>query len=846
MKLDHIINSPRITLWEARARIEHPEDMILDQGVQGAHAALQILKSTAERPQQVSLKWDGSPSLIMGWRNGEFILTDKAGFSAKSYDGLTRSQDAIRDMILARKQKDASPEAQAARAQYAAKISGLYNKLKHVVPPNFPGFIQGDLMYTQTPQIVQGAYEFQPVKVKYRIPVHTDLGKQIGASQVGIVFHSKYDDPTDADPQAVRDLHELGFQSSHGVLILPHEVTFSQTLSLDDHAWHVAQSLIKNNENHIRQFLDPVGLTHMEIKTLPGILKSFVAHKAQQGDDDFSQAPAQFIEYVQSGNSKVSVKMAPRIINWIHDHVKGYNTIWQFMGMVVGLKMDLKRQMDTQTSKEIHAQLHDEPGHEGFVSVTPDGVIKLVDRATFMKKTLTEQHTVQADAPHRVVFTFLRANPPTTGHVKVIRKVAQVAQGSDYWIFLSHSQDAKQNPLSWHQKAHFLGKMTPSHKSHLAVGAQFDQVKTPLLAADWLYAQGYRDWVMVVGSDRVDDMTKLLSAWNSEEIRDKYGRDAVQIEIQSAGERDPDSDQVSGMSATKMRNWAAQGDSESFIQHSGLPDSDAQHMYDLVVQALQNKKKVQEMWGLGKPELQPDRTQPPATTDAQVLANWVQDVIMHAKQAGKDPVWMLSLKNPLGVWAPLMKQLGAQGVQQVRHVLIQEAHMAHMLDQAVLSEPGGLREQHDASSGTIVKLKLTKPSAQKLSEWCASHSLNCVHAHKLHMTIIFSPDHLPELYKLNHTAIKLKAQPKYWRLLGNQTLALCVHAPQADVLHDKLRMLGATHEYDTFISHVSVNYVWSSRKPLPAQVPDFTLEFDLIQVEPIDANWKVNSRSLKR
>lgn len=697
MKLDHIINSPQLSLLEARARIEHPEDMILDQGVNGARTALRILKATAEQPHQVSLKWDGSPSLIAGWRDGEFILTDKAGFSAKSYQGLTTSSQDIYRMILSRKQKDTSPEAQKAREQYAAKISGLYDKLKQVVPENFPGFVQGDLMYTQTPPIVSGAYEFQPVKVKYRIPVNSELGKQIGSHDVGIVFHSKYDDPTDTDPQALRDLDQLGFQNTPHVLILPHEVSFTQTLSLDPHALHVAQSLIQNKSDQIRQFLDPVGLTQNEIKALPGIMKSFVAHKAQQGEDDFTQAPEQFIEYVQSAQSKVSAKMAPRIINWIHDHVTGYNAIWQFIQLVVGLKMDLKSQMDTQTSREIHAQLNQEPGHEGFVSVTPEGVVKLVDRARFMKKTLQEQVLAQSDAPHRVVFTFLRANPPTTGHVKVIKKVAQVAQGSDYWIFLSHSQDAKKNPLTWAQKAHFLSKMIPNHKGHIAVGAQFEKVRTPLLAADWLYEQGYRDWVMVVGSDRVEDMTQLLSAWNSEEIRNKYGRDPVQIEVISAGERDPDSDQVSGMSATKMRNWVHQADAQSFITHSGLPEPDAWDMYHQVAQALKKQKQMTEMWGLGKPDPAPDRTQPPKTQDPRKLANWVQDVTHHTQRTGGDHIWLLSLRNPLGVWAPLMKQLGAEGVQQVRQVLRQDPHMARLLDQAVFSEPGGLREQHDAS-----------------------------------------------------------------------------------------------------------------------------------------------------
>lgn len=840
MKLDHIIHQPDLTLLEAKARIEHPEDMILDQGVKGGQTALRILKITADQPHQVSVKWDGSPSLIMGWRGDEFILTDKAGFSAKSYDGMTTSAQAIEAMIMMRKIRDASESAVQARHTYARTIAGLYDRLKQVVPRSFSGFAQGDLMYTQTPPVVAGAYEFAPVKVKYRVPVDSELGKQIGASDVGMVIHSVYDDPQDDEPRSLRDVHELGFKNTAGVCILPHEMQIAHTLSLDDHAYAVAQKLLSAKGGLISEFLNPVQLADAQIKALPSIMKSFVSHKAAKGDDDFSQAASEFLTYVTSPDSKVSAKMAPRIISHIQQHLTAYNAIWQFVGLVVGIKMDLKSQIDAQVGHTVAASLRGQPGHEGFVSVTPEGIIKLVNRAEFMRKDLTESRNSVPGTSSRVVFSFMRANPPTTGHVKVLDQIARHAQGDDYWIFLSQSQDVKKNPLSWADKAHYLGKLAPEHKGHMAVGAEFEKIKTPLLALDWLYDQGYTDVTMVVGSDRVASMTDLLMAWNSEPILSKFNREPIRIQVQSAGERDPDSDDVSGMSATKMRTWAQSGDQAQFVAHSGLPEADAHEMYEKVRQGLKVKTPVKEMWGLGKPDLKVDPTNPPRTQDYHKLALWVQDVIAQAQSKGGDATRLLSLRNPQGVWAPLMMRLGADKLENIRQILRQDPEMARMLDKAPFVESVNLKEQQ-AGSGTIIKLKPTAQTARKLAKWCTENKIPCVAPHKLHMTIIFSPDHLPDMTKLNHMQIRLTAHPVSWRLLGDQTLALITQSPQADQLHDKLRSMGATHEYDNFISHVSVNYAWNPRKLLPSQVPDFTLQFEQIQVEPIDNNWKARS-----
>ena len=166
-----------------------------------------------------------------------------------------------------------------------------------------------------------------------------------------------------------------------------------------------------------------------------------------------------------------------------------------------------------------------------------------------------------------VVFTFGRFNPPTIGHKKLIIAVENVARskGGDFFIYPSHTQDAKKNPLTQTQKISYMHKIFPKHDSNIIAS----RGKTALHIASELYDIGkYRNLVMVVGSDRVQDFKKILERYNGEDKAHGF-YEFEKIEVVSAGERDPDSDGVEGMSASKMRAAAVEGDFESF--RSGVP-----------------------------------------------------------------------------------------------------------------------------------------------------------------------------------------------------------------------------------------------------------------------------------
>ena len=192
------------------------------------------------------------------------------------------------------------------------------------------------------------------------------------------------------------------------------------------------------------------------------------------------------------------------------------------------------------------------------------------------------------------VFTFGRFNPPTIGHEKLIKVVASTAtkENGDYFIYMSHSQDAKKNPLNYAHKMMFMKLMFPTHRSNIAKS----NARHALEVASQLYDTGhYSKLVMVVGSDRVKEFKKILNQYNGE--KKKHGfYDFKQIEVISAGERDPDADGAEGMSASKMRAAVAEGDYDSFKMGvpAGVSEKDCHNLFYAVAKGM--KMKLKEEW----------------------------------------------------------------------------------------------------------------------------------------------------------------------------------------------------------------------------------------------------------
>jgi hypothetical protein len=379
MKIFEIATPRKKVLAEAKARIDHPEDLVFEEGASGATRALNAMVHASANPSATTVKWDGTPAIIFGRDENGFVLTDKAGFGAKKYDGMARSQKMFQDMIFNRK-----PD-QPGRMEYSSQIAKLYPMLEQAVPVRFKGYIQGDIMWMSTPVVHDGVIEIQPLKVKYSVPATSDLGKKIRKSNAGIVVHSMFESRDEEEPRAIESVEALGLKQVPGLVVLSPQMQVEATAyPLPRKEIDLVKSLIAKSGPSIDKMLDNMTVGALKISNLSDIFKSFLNYKAGQGEHGLDGN--EFLTWLKNPISKISASKQANVIEHLNNNKAGFEAIWKLANALISLKYALKSQMDLATGSHVTATIRDEPGHEGFVSDTPHGKIKLVNRPVFMKK----------------------------------------------------------------------------------------------------------------------------------------------------------------------------------------------------------------------------------------------------------------------------------------------------------------------------------------------------------------------------------------------------------------------------------------------------------------------------
>ena len=184
-----------------------------------------------------------------------------------------------------------------------------------------------------------------------------------------------------------------------------------------------------------------------------------------------------------------------------------------------------------------------------------------------------------------VVFAFGRFNPPTVGHQKLIDRVITMAKRVKGLpvLYVSASQDKKKNPLTAKQKLDYLKKVYP-RGIKLLPATNKERTFMEILKNN--FDKKYTDVYMIAGSDRVAEFKRLIKSYNGKD----YNFDTVNVV--SAGERDPDADGVSGISASKMREFATRNDYKNFRSNlmTGTKEKDAMKLF----KDLKNQMGVRE------------------------------------------------------------------------------------------------------------------------------------------------------------------------------------------------------------------------------------------------------------
>jgi hypothetical protein len=351
-------------------RIEHPEDLVFDANpAAGLQRAITGLVSAAQDPGSNTIKWDGRPAVIFGRKpTGEFVLTDKAGFLAKGYDGLATSPEMIAQIMAQRGGE---------RGELVAMYQKLFPLLRRAVPQNFRGYIQGDLLYSERPPQQDGNWVFTPNTVTYSVPVNSDLGKKIAASQAAVVIHTSLDAPGGtATPIRAAEL-----QDSPGMLILDPSLQNPGKLVLDTNLVKKVQGIIAQHGAGINRLFDPAELRNRKISDLPALMKNYINTRVRSGS--YNNLVQNFGDYVL----QKSPNKAPRIFEWANENKQAVAALFEAFLHISALKNDLVRQLDSQ-GQAVQASINGEPGHEGYVGQG----LKFVDRMRFSQANFAKNN----------------------------------------------------------------------------------------------------------------------------------------------------------------------------------------------------------------------------------------------------------------------------------------------------------------------------------------------------------------------------------------------------------------------------------------------------------------------
>jgi len=362
-------------LEAASARIQHPEDLIYWDGSKGAERALQVMDKAAKDPSTTSVKWDGSPAVVFGVdENGNFILTDKSGFTAKGYDGKAKSAKEIETMFKNRAIKSAEKSGTKPNFTFAKSMANAYDVFKKSWPKGLTGYFKGDLLYQSKPEVIDGEYVFKPNITTYKIAVNSELGKQITKSEVGVIPHVYQ--TLDGKESGVKDAKQYKFNPAGGLMVFS-PVFPKSGAKIDNKMMSAAKSAVSSAKS-ADKLLDKSKLSQEKMTDYADMLYKFTNSKAASMNTLSSK---EFIKFLENEKTISDGKKA-KMIEYSQQNQSDLEKIFNAVKAINDLKNSIIAQLDSQDTG-VKASIGDESGGEGYVISDPSGPIKLVNRGGF-------------------------------------------------------------------------------------------------------------------------------------------------------------------------------------------------------------------------------------------------------------------------------------------------------------------------------------------------------------------------------------------------------------------------------------------------------------------------------
>jgi hypothetical protein len=173
---------------KANTHLTHLEELLLTRGFEGYKMAksflielVKNLRGNSDAKVNTTVKWDGAPAMFVGINpdNGQFFVGTKSVFNKVPKINYTPE-----DVDLN-------------HGQAPGLADKLKKALEYLPSLGIKNILQGDFMFDSESlkmQTIDGKrhYTFKPNAITYAVEADSELGKKIGRSKFGIVFHTGY------------------------------------------------------------------------------------------------------------------------------------------------------------------------------------------------------------------------------------------------------------------------------------------------------------------------------------------------------------------------------------------------------------------------------------------------------------------------------------------------------------------------------------------------------------------------------------------------------------------------------------------------------------------------------
>ena len=407
-------------------RTPHAEDLLFSDGSVGALRVLNFLErmNDSEGRPETSLKWDGSPAVILGRdKDGNFTFADKhqKGTISNAAD-MEKAYKARAERSRAREKAGISVDVfyKKVYGDLVPKMQTAHKKIINAINKDHRGLFFGEILYFDTPEIEDGKYVFEPNIVKYKIPTDSELGEKIKNSTLGIVLHTTLDLDGQQKPL---NYEGLDVKNAPGVLFFD-KVFIENPVEVDEEEISGVKQEVEQNAALIDNFFNLEVLAKKRIKSLWKIFQTYVNGRVETSLENLGGED--FFDWLNAKNYTVSMKRNIRA--HVDENGQAYDKIWEIFTRIMKIKDQIVDNIESQGGLVFSQHIGDEEVGEGYVVSDEGKLVKLVARSKFTKANravMREQD--EGDVVVRETHVFIPGGfkPPHKGHVTLLEKALE-------------------------------------------------------------------------------------------------------------------------------------------------------------------------------------------------------------------------------------------------------------------------------------------------------------------------------------------------------------------------------------------------------------------------------------